>query len=793
MEDLISIIVPVYKVENYLRKSVESILKQTYSNLEIILVNDGSPDGCPAICNEYKERDSRVKVIHKENGGLSSARNVGIDAASGKYIAFVDSDDSIHADFIRILHELCEKYECDIAQCDFLMTDEESILLNPQRNMKVEVYDTKETMKNFCKDSNITNYWVAWNKLYRRELFEGIRYPLGRIHEDMFTSHRLLWKARKTAVTNLYLYYYLQRNDSLTGGSSKIRNELDKIDALKGLTDFFAEKGMDDEFTYMLYKYYFTAVKAYQMIKENQVAFDKGASPDGILRDMEEEVHSARKMLLESPHGDMQTKVMCIYPSLSKEEQESYRKIYGSRITETFVVSYGFPFDKIERNSRVAIYGAGQVGKSYYSQISDSDFARVVAWGDNSWKNYTDLEFPVKPIDLLFQCSFDYLIIAIQNEKIANEVIDNLVGWGIDRNKIIFEPPVPVFNNSILWDEFIRETNKIEKSSTRRWILMNTPDHDNLGDHALTMGTMDYFSYYFPNEETIEISGRQWDAFKEKIICKIGKSDIIVIVGGGFMGDLWPVQDGRVKQILSAFKENKIIFFPQTFYYVDKLDSIRNADKELYNDRKNILFLHREENSYRNFTEKVVGDFSRNKCFPDLALYLNKMQRNNKRNGILICLRLDKESVANETRKKLFNLSSHFGKSVSAIDTVLDRSVGRDERAGEVTNILDIISGSELLITDRLHAMIFAVITGTPCIALDNLSHKVSGVYKWIQELDYITCLDAGDVDTDLMREYLNKKDRQYDRSILDRQFDEMADTIKSWGERDLFMSGGLE
>lgn len=786
MEELISIIVPVYKVEKYLRKSIESICKQAYSNLEIILVDDGSPDGCPAICDEYSQRDFRVKVIHKKNGGLSSARNAGIDAASGKYIAFVDGDDSIHVDFIRILYELCKKYKCDIAQCGFLMTDEESILLAPQQNMKVEVYDTKETMKDFCRDSNVTSYWVAWNKLYKRELFEDIRYPNGRIHEDMFTSHQLLWKARKTAVTNLYLYYYLQRKESLTGGGSKVRGEIDKIDALKAAMEFFAEKGLEDEFVYMLYKYYFTTAKVYEMLKEDQMIFDEGDSRDDILRSMKEKVYSAKKMLLESPYGDMQTKVIGIYPSLSKEEQESYRNIYGSRIAGTFVVSYGFPYDKIKRNSCIAIYGAGQVGKSYYSQIRDFGYARVVAWVDNSWKHYMDLEFPVSPIDLLLKCSFDYVVIAIQNEKIVNEVRDNLIGWGIDNSKIIFEPPVPILNNNILKNEIIRETRKLEKSSTRRWMLMNTPDHDNLGDHALTMGTIDYFRHYFPNEEIIEITGKQWDAFKEVIIGKIGKEDIIMIVGGGFMGDLWPVQDDRVKEILAAFKENRTIFLPQTFYYVDRFGSVMNTDKELYNGRKNILFLHREENSYRNFTEKVVRDFSRNKCFPDLALYLDQKQKNDKRDGVLICLRLDKESVSIETHKKLFNMASHLGRSVSAIDTLLERSVGRYERVGEVSNILEAVSGSELLITDRLHAMVFAVITGTPCIALDNLSHKVSGVYQWICELDYVTCVEAEKVDADLMREYLNKKGRRYDRAVLDRKFDEMADTIKNWAERDL-------
>lgn len=783
MDDLISVIIPVYKVEKYLEKSIESVLGQSYSNLEIILVDDGSPDGCPTICDAYQKKYDKVKVIHKENGGLSSARNAGIDIASGKYIAFIDSDDTVHRDFIRILHDLCESYDCDIAQCDFLETKETSLFLSPQCNRKEEVYSTVEAMKDFCKDSNVVKYWVAWNKLYRRELFDGIRYPLGRTHEDMFTSHKLLYKSRRTVVTNLYLYYYLQRDGSITRNEEEnMRNTLDKVEALNELVDFFREKELNDELEYMLYKFYFTAFSAYQIMAENKESQMSCSSFDRGMKELVGKVNLAKKMILDLSSNDLSVKLASIYPSLSEEEQKIYRDTYGMRITKEFERIYGLPFEKISFGSRVAIYAAGHVGQSYYKQLAESHYAHVVVWVDNSWKVYTDFEIPVEPIDALFQHEFDWLLVAIENEMIAKEVIDNLVGWGIDRKKIIFEHPQPVFNNNKLRSEFMSETNKIDgKGGQRRWFMMNTPDHDNLGDHALTIGTLEYMHDYFPNEQVIEITGRQWDTCKEQIIPKINTDDIIVIVGGGFMGDLWPVQDSRVKQIIEALGNNRIIFFPQTFYYDGTKDSVIESDRLLYNDKKNILFIHREINSYKWFIKNVVSDFDRNLCFPDLALYLNFMRKTQKREGVLLCLRLDKESISNEVRAELLSLARDSGRSVAMIDSLLDRSVGRYERIDKVDEILNKISESELLITDRLHPMIFATVTGTPCIALDNISGKVSGVYDWISGFDYITYQNHKNINKDLIKDYLNKKDRCYDRSVLDSKFSEMYNVIKHW------------
>ncbi|MGA4516237.1 glycosyltransferase family 2 protein [Solibacillus silvestris] len=245
MSELISIIVPIYNVEDFLHRCVDSILNQTYKNLEIILVNDGSPDQCGKICEEYAKLDNRVKVIHKENGGLSDARNAGIEVAEGQYLAFIDSDDWIHEEYIEILYELLRKTNSDISICNFLMTSTENFQVD---NSKAELYTYSniKALEQLYNDEFYVQMVTSWGKLYKKNLFEGLSFPVGRVHEDEFTTYKLLYKANKVVLTTAKLLYYWQREDSIMGDRFNIKNKLDQIDALNERVEFFALVGLDD-------------------------------------------------------------------------------------------------------------------------------------------------------------------------------------------------------------------------------------------------------------------------------------------------------------------------------------------------------------------------------------------------------------------------------------------------------------------------------------------------------------------------------------------------------------------
>lgn len=205
----ISVIVPVYKVEPFLRRCVDSILAQTYEDFELILVDDGSPDSCGAICDQYAAADNRIHVIHQKNGGLSAARNTGIDWAfensSSRWLAFVDSDDWVHPDFLRILYKTAEETLCKISACGFYRTSGEGF---PEtQDVSVQSMSADDY---YCGKMHDGVTAVAWNKLYHKSLFKKLRYPIGKLHEDEFTTYQALYKAGKVGVTPARLYAYYQ-------------------------------------------------------------------------------------------------------------------------------------------------------------------------------------------------------------------------------------------------------------------------------------------------------------------------------------------------------------------------------------------------------------------------------------------------------------------------------------------------------------------------------------------------------------------------------------------------------
>lgn len=231
-EKLISIIVPIYNVLDYLERCVCSLLNQTYKNIEILLIDDGSSDGSQNLCDEFEKKYTVIKTYHKNNGGLSSARNFGIEKANGEFFVFVDSDDYVNPLFIEILYNNLVNYHADISICSHQLIYNESDKLADIKN-DCTVSDGRELLYSITAQ-NWIDIVVAWNKLYKREYFESIRYPDGKIHEDEFTTYKILYDLKTCVVTNASLYYYVQRENSIVNQKYSLQ-KLDMIEA-------FAEK-----------------------------------------------------------------------------------------------------------------------------------------------------------------------------------------------------------------------------------------------------------------------------------------------------------------------------------------------------------------------------------------------------------------------------------------------------------------------------------------------------------------------------------------------------------------------
>ena len=266
----ISVIVPVYKVEAFLSRCVDSILRQSYTDFELFLVDDGSPDSCGAMCDAYAERDGRIHVIHQENGGLSAARNTGIDWAfahsDSRWLAFVDSDDWVHPDYLRILYETAEETLCRISICDFFRTSGEDFPEQPfNAVMRIGAGDF------YCGDYQNGQTAVAWNKLYHKSLFKHLRYPVGKLHEDEFTTYQAVYQAGTVGVTPMVLYAYYQN----PGGIMKAPwspKRMHTLEAFEQQIAFAREKKDDRLLKKVSEQYLFSS---YEQLRQAPVVFSK--------------------------------------------------------------------------------------------------------------------------------------------------------------------------------------------------------------------------------------------------------------------------------------------------------------------------------------------------------------------------------------------------------------------------------------------------------------------------------------------------------------------------------------
>lgn len=239
---MLSIIIPIYNVEKYLTKCIESVINQTYKNLEIILVNDGSTDNSKDIINKYSLIDSRIKIINKKNGGLSDARNVGIEIAKGDYIAFLDSDDWIELNMYEKLYSYIKQENADIVQCSYQEVYNEEVN-NQKIKEEIKLISGKDSLYNLYGENHGKTV-VVWNKIYKRELFNDIRFPKGKYHEDELTTYKLLYKANKIVDLNLPLVYYRQRDGSIMNSKFNIKR-LDALEAFYEKLQFYRQKNLN--------------------------------------------------------------------------------------------------------------------------------------------------------------------------------------------------------------------------------------------------------------------------------------------------------------------------------------------------------------------------------------------------------------------------------------------------------------------------------------------------------------------------------------------------------------------
>lgn len=271
-EDLISIIVPVYNVEEFLNQCIKSVLDQSYKKLEIILVDDGSTDQSGKICDRYQMMDARIKVIHKENGGLSDARNTGLRLAKGKYYSFIDSDDYISSEMIQTMFDSLKRNQCDIAVCNMIrfgdVVDSVKFYYPAEREQVLAGTERFQTL----------NQPSVCNKLFCSELFNNIKFPKGKYYEDTYVYHELLYQAKKIVLTGKDSYWYRARPDSIVGRKQYTNQYFDFIEAVYCRARFLERKNVQPyglEACLSLYAAYANAEKNIEKSENTKVCFQQ--------------------------------------------------------------------------------------------------------------------------------------------------------------------------------------------------------------------------------------------------------------------------------------------------------------------------------------------------------------------------------------------------------------------------------------------------------------------------------------------------------------------------------------
>ena len=654
----VSVVVPVYNVEKYLNRCIDSILNQTFRDFELILVDDGSTDQSGRICDEYKEKDNRIVVIHKTNGGLSDARNYGIDRAKGEYITFIDSDDWIKERYIEVLYNNAVKFKVDISAVNLHKEYDD----RSERSCDITegVFDGKAAMQFLYGDISIYLN-VACAKLYKIDLFEDIRYPVGKLHEDGFTTYKLLYFSNTVYFSNEDLYSYYQRQGSIMNKFSVSR--FDEYEVYIERKKFFEEHNLE-----------------------------------GLARANEKTRLSCIKSLtVKMYENDLDKKTRSKWLNIFKQDikQNISRMSRGGRINSFFDKIYLF---------------SPQI---FYRLVKAKDVLRCLRKKKREFKIMLWFYMRVLYAKLFF------------------------------KNRFAF--------------------------------LMLTPIGGNLGDQALTLAEERLLKKIY----LVEMPCPHFPIYFNHInsIKRLISNHTIIFNAGGNVGTLWyESTEYYFRKVIEEFPDNNIVVLPNTCFYEKSEWGKEELDKSiaLYNNHNHLTIFAREETSY----SLMKGIYQNIYLMPDMVMYLKYNKPATSRSGAVICLRDDCEKTLNETfAETLIEKMQEIYGQIVITDTVIPGIVTKRKRKKYIEKKLDQFSTAKIVVTDRLHGMVFAAITATPCIVLNSMSHKLEGCYKWIKDLEYVKFIDNIPEIENFCKNIVERRYEYHNENLL-KYYDELRDFI---------------
>ena len=676
----VSIIIPVYNVAVYLNDAIESAVSQTYENVEVILVDDGSTDGCSGICDSWVDKNEKIKVIHKENGGLSSARNAGLEVAEGDYIYFLDGDDYISPDLVRtVVLYMNLGYDMVVFQHYAVHDDGKKELRTC--SLGEYIIDGIDVRKDYYVKTLLQYHigWEAWNRIFRRDIIEALhlRYEDNRkiFAEDLYFVMCYSLAVKRIVSIGSAFYYYRLRDDSIMG------QENGKLNI-----------GRMNEMSKAIYAF-----------------FQSHHAPDSLIE---------------------------LYPVMHYTIMQSCAKRYKN----------------IKGINEI------QLRRDIMKDVSDKNFFRIMlrklTWQQKPWKKYFSTEEAM------------YIV------KIANY-------WRIGS-----------FVYFTIKTEEIRAYQKISRRKDRKYLelpshegrkiyLIGSETYGNLGDGMIAESIIDFCKHCLPEYGIEEYPLSSYWNQKRYLISAIQPDDIIVMTGGGNFGNKYPEAQAVKQDVVKTWTQNKKIIFPQTIFYLEESDDSLDEDEELFIKENNVILFTRDKQSYEFAKEHFTCGIG---LAPDIVLFTNKQKQIERENRILLLLRGDSErAIAHGNLEYVINRAFATGMDVCAADLqLLYNGAEISLRKNEISRKLGLIRSSKLVITDRLHGMVFAAVTGTPCLVFPNFNFKVKGTYEWLNHLPYIKFADSIDQVDAYMEELLGVSECRYDNKPFLPYYRKLADALKS-------------
>lgn len=689
--ELVSVIIPIYNIEGYVDRCIQSAVNQTYKNIEIILVDDGSTDASAEKCNVWAKNDNRIKVLHKQNGGLSDARNAGLDIATGKYIYFLDGDDFIEPQLLTVA---ISKMSNDVDMVAFQhntvqITGEKEVKISHSLGMFVLLSEVDKF--NFMAEYLLSYKigWEAWNRVYLREKIEKyhLRFADNRtiFAEDLYFCLAYCVHADKVLSISDRLYNYILRPDSIMGVESHNLN-VGRINELsKAIRDYFQQF---DDCDILIHNFPII----HWLIIENEI-----------------------KNSMER---------------LNEDNQVSYKEFRAE----------------------------------IYNDINDKKFFR-------------------RQIKEFIRMPIQFQTISLSGWAVRKSYAKYLLnGWFFGlrlRNHMIYRYSDFINRHSL---EMRIRTNEYKRFSKKekRIYLLGTETFGNLGDHGINEAIIAFLQSVVPDYSIMEITADRYLHERPLLVKYLKKSDLIVMPGGGNIGDEYPFSQRIKNDIIKTWRNNTKIIFPQTIFFSETERGKSALDEccNLLTAWNNIYLFAREKKSYtlskNYFSCPVIS-------VPDIVLFTKyEKQSNKEKSKIIFCMRNDVERrLSDYEHECLYNYISLLNQDILEADTQLNYHVCKEQRKTVIEQYLKLWSESRLVVTDRLHGMVFAAITGTPCVVFSNYNHKVQGTYDWISYLPYIKYVETVEEAKNCIPPLLDMRDCHYDNEPLMPYFEKLAEVVR--------------